>query len=160
MVVPPRSARRDTGGFTLLELLVVMAIIALASVGVSLSLPDSATTRLEREGLRLSALLESARAQSRTRGVAVQWRGTAGGFEFPGETRPAQAADAPTAPRAWLHPDTRAIIVQPAGASALVLGPEPLIPAQRVVLTLGAQRITLGTDGLSPFAVVPEAPTP
>ena len=43
------------------------------------------------------------------------------------------------------------------GARAVVLGPEPLIGAQRIVLRLRDQRLTLATDGLGPFVVAPEA---
>jgi general secretion pathway protein H len=52
------------------------------------------------------------------------------------------------------------MITQPAGAQTLVLGPEPLIAAQRLVLMQGERRLVLGTDGLSPFAVIPEAGSP
>ena len=44
------------------------------------------------------------------------------------------------------------------GAPALVLGPEPIIGAQRLMLRLDEQRLTLATDGLGPFAVVADAP--
>ncbi|HRN65296.1 MAG TPA: prepilin-type N-terminal cleavage/methylation domain-containing protein, partial [Alicycliphilus sp.] len=70
---PPGRAVAQ-GGFTLLELLVVIAIIALATAGVGLALRDSGATALQREGERLAALLESARAQSRASGAAVRWR--------------------------------------------------------------------------------------
>ena len=40
------------------------------------------------------------------------------------------------------------------GARAVKLGPEPLIGAQRIVLRLDAQSLTLVTDGLGPFVVV------
>ena len=40
------------------------------------------------------------------------------------------------------------------GARAVVLGPEPMIGAQRIVLRLDAQRLVLATDGLGPFVVV------
>ena len=43
------------------------------------------------------------------------------------------------------------------GARAVVLGPEPLIGAQRIVLRLDDQRLTLATDGLGPFVVEPTA---
>lgn len=36
----------------------------------------------------------------------------------------------------------------------LVLGPEPIIPAQRLRLQLGSQQLTLGTDGLGAFEIV------
>lgn len=147
-------------GFTLLELMIVVAIIALATAGVSLALRDSDSTQLEREALRLSALLESARAQSRTSGVPVLWRNTGSGFEFIGVAPTPHDSNGLASTRSWLSADTRALITQPAGAAVLVLGPEPLIAAQRLQLLQGERRLTLGTDGLAPFAVLPEGATP
>ena len=49
-------------GFTLLELLVVLSIMALATVGVGLAMRDGTQAQLERDAERLAALLESARA--------------------------------------------------------------------------------------------------
>ncbi len=149
-------------GFTLIELMVVVALVAVATTGVTLSLRDDGSTRLEREALRLSALIESARAQSRTSGLPVVWRTLPQGFEFVGlprmPTGETANPDSLQQPRSWLSPDTVARVVQPPGASTLVLGPEPLIAAQRLVLQQGDRRLTLATDGLSPFAVVPAAP--
>jgi len=147
----PKPAR----GFTLLELMVVVAIVALATAGATLALRDGSATRLEREGLRLSALLESARAQSRTSGVPVLWRQRPDGFEFVGVKPRRDAQSSLAEPRTWLDAETRAQVTQPSGAQVLVLGPEPLIAAQRLVLQQGDRQLTLATDGLSPFAVVP-----
>jgi general secretion pathway protein H len=47
-------------GLTLLELLVVLAIIGFAMAGVSLAMRDSGQTQLEREAQRLTAQLEAA----------------------------------------------------------------------------------------------------
>lgn len=141
-------------GFTLLELMVVIAIVALATAGATLALRDSSATQLEREALRLAALLESARAQSRTSGMPVVWRLSPQGFEFLGLKPRQDARDSLDGPRSWLDPATRAQITRPAGAQTLVLGPEPLIAAQRLVLLQGERQLTLATDGLSPFAVV------
>jgi general secretion pathway protein H len=146
----PQRAR----GFTLLELMVVVAIVALATAGATLALRDSSATQLEREGLRLAALLESARAQSRTSGVPVVWRTLPDGFEFVGVQPKRNAQDSLAGPKRWLDPETRAQVVRPANAASLVLGPEPLIASQRVVLLLGERQLTLATDGLSAFAVV------
>jgi len=126
---------------------VVIAIIALATVGVSLSLPDSADTLLEREAQRLAAQLESARAQSRALGVAVRWQPLPDGFRFDG------LGPQGSRPRAWMDPGTQLV-----NARALTLGPEPVIGAQSVQLvsTLRPQRVlTVQTDGVHPFAVVP-----
>jgi general secretion pathway protein H len=56
-------------------------------------------------------------------------------------------------PQHWLNEGVTAEI---AGARAVVLGPEPLIPAQRIVLVLQDRRLTLATDGLGPFEVANE----
>ena len=61
-------------GFTLLELLVVVALIAVATAGVSLSLRDSAQSALQRDAERLAVLLETGRAQARANGLPVIWR--------------------------------------------------------------------------------------
>jgi general secretion pathway protein H len=152
---------RRSLGFTLIELMVVVALVALATAGVTLSLRDDGSTRLEREALRLSALIESARAQSRTSGLPVVWRSLPQGFEFvglPPLRNGAPSRDSLIGPRSWLSPDTLAQVIQPPGALTLVLGPEPLIAAQRVVLQQGDRRLTLATDGISAFAVVADAP--
>lgn len=146
---PGLAGRACRSGFTLLELLVVVAIIAIASAGVSFALRDSAATQLEREAQRLAALLESARAQSRTSGRPVRWRAVAGGFRFDG--LPADAL-----PGQWLEPTTEV-----RGTSQLQLGPEPIIGRQQVVLgssTLPGRSLQIATDGLRPFAVSPEQP--
>jgi general secretion pathway protein H len=148
----PRASPR---GFTLLELLVVVAIVAMASLGVGLALRDSADTALAREAQRLVALLESARAQSRLSGLPVSWRPVPGGFRFEG-----LAAD--SLPTDWLQPDTRVEFAADGGQTAtrLVLGPEPIIGAQRLTLVSGegVHRVQLATDGVRPFGVVEAAP--
>jgi len=161
-IVSPRGhagPRHAPSGFSLLELLVVIAIIALSSALVMLALPDPAHARLEREGARLATLLEAGRAQSRSLGAPVRWvpgpfgPGQPGGdFRFDG--LPPELG----LPDHWLEADSGQLItVQlPPRQTSLQLGPEPMIAAQRVVLQLQDQRLTLATDGLGPFAVVAE----
>ena len=109
----PRHRRRQ--GFTLLELLLVVAIVAMASAGVAFALRDAGQSRLDREAQRLAALLEGARAQSRSRGVTVRWRNASPGFAFDG--LPSDSA----LPTAWDYPETAAYSANP-----VVLGPEPI----------------------------------
>ena len=144
-------------GFTLIELMLVVAIIAIATGLASLALRDPAASRLEREGVRLAALLEAARAEARAGGFPVVWvpggvtgvpgavagvPGGGGDFRFVG--LPATLA----LPTRWLQPGVEAQVV---GTPTLVLGPEPMIGAQRVVLRLDDQRLVIETDGLGPF---------
>ena len=144
-------------GFTLLELLVVVAIMAIASAGVSFAMRDSSQTQLEREAQRLAALLESARAQSRSSGVPVRWRVTEQGFVFEG--LPADAL-----PHNWMAPGivAQGVSDAAAGPASLQLGPEPIIGKQSVTLSAGAsgRALSVATDGLRPFAVQPLEPAP
>ena len=146
-------------GFTLLELLVVVAIMALATAGVSFAMRDDAQTSLERDAQRLAVLFESARAQSRASGVGVFWVTTADGFRFEGLV-------AGSLPERWLIPGITVIVRNGLNsgdalvARAVQLGPEPMIGPQTVDLTRppgpdgeGARTLRIGTDGLRPFAL-------
>jgi general secretion pathway protein H len=161
--VPPPIAlagrKVSARGFTLIELMIVVALIAVAAGVVSLALRDPAGVRLETEAQRLSALLESARAESRGSGLAVHWvparADEDANFRFLWVSgAKSEPMDRPTR---WLDPQVRAEVV---GAPSVQLGPEALIGAQRIVLRLADQRLHLATDGLGPFAVVPDEVQP
>ncbi|MEO3711848.1 GspH/FimT family pseudopilin [Roseateles flavus] len=142
-------------GFTMIEILVVMLIVAIASVSVTLALRDSSQTQVEREAERLAALLESARAEARVAGLPVRWRpvedASGSGFRFEGLPERIQL------PRQWLGEDMHAEIE---GAQSLLLGPEPLIPAQALRLRHGNYSVRISSDGLSAFAVQPATQEP
>ena len=142
-------------GFTLLELLVVVAIVAVVSAGVGFAMRDSSQVQLDREAERLAALLESARARSQVSGVAVRWRATDTGFRFDG-------LSSTELPQQWLDADTRASIQGGRDDTAtLLLGPEPIIGPQTVVLVSRSQpdrRVRLASDGVRPFTIQLAAP--
>jgi general secretion pathway protein H len=148
-------------GFTLLEVMLVVAIIAIASAGVGFALRGLGQTQLEREGLRLTAMLEGARAWSRASGVPVYWSSTSEGFAFAG-LPPREPTDADRPPvvgsrelapaMSWL---AEGISVQ--ADAIVVLGPEPIIGRQQILLVQGDQQLLIGTDGLRPFAIEPIA---
>lgn len=162
---PSRSGRRPARGFTLLELLIVITLIAIASAVTSLALRDPDATRLERDASRLAALFEAARAQSRALGIAVIWvpgplvrpdGSIDGDFHFEG------LPERSDVPRRWLDASGgEPIAVElPAQRRGIVLGPEPVVGPQRLVLRLGTQKVALATDGLGPFTVMPDEAAP
>ena len=149
----PQHRHMPSRGFTLLELLVVVTIVAAASAGVVLALRDGTQTALDRDAQRLAVLLESARAQSRATGVAVRWQPADAGFRFDG-------LSSATLPTRWLSESTRVV-----GTASLQLGPEPMIGAQAVELIDASQPVNaqsasvrIASDGLRPFAVQPTRP--
>lgn len=152
-------------GFTLLELLVVVALIAVATAGVGLSMRDSADSALERDAQRLAMLLETGRAQARASGLPVVWRtqnssqnsgqnstqnGQNNGQDF-AQSFVFDGLPAPGLPGQWLSDSTRAT-----SNSAVTLGPEPLIEPQAVALWAlqsPGKILWVVTDGLRPFKV-------
>jgi general secretion pathway protein H len=137
-------------GFTLIELLVVLVLVAIASSVASLAMRDPSATKLEQEASRLVALLEAARTEARSSGLLGRWEPRTAqigeeGFRFVGFSPESEL------PGRWLSEGVMAEVV---GARAVVLGPEPLIGAQRIELQLDDQHLSLATDGLGPFAVL------
>lgn len=149
------AARRR--GFTLVELLIVMAIVAVGLGLVALALPDGDRARLDEEAERLAALIETARAESRVSGAPVVWvprRADDPATDSAGQPLQFRFVGLPRSlalPTRWLDARTEAQVV---GAPQLVLGPEAILPPQRVLLSLGAHRLELASDGLAPFGIV------
>jgi general secretion pathway protein H len=134
-------------GFTLLELLVVIAVIALGTAGVALAMRDSGQTLVEREAIRLAALLDAARSQSRATGTVVSWE-----FKLDDKNQPVMRwsglKNKEPLPTAWLDSQTQVI-----GNTRLVLGPDPVIAPQSVQLTIGQDSLLVATDGVGMFTV-------
>lgn len=135
--------------------MIVMALIAIAVGVATMAMRDPAASQLDREAIRLAALLEGARAESRASGVGVR-------FELVNEPPAEQRfrfvglTSSEPAPTRWLADGVSAEII---GLRALTLGPEPLIGPQRIVLRLGERNLALATDGLGPFSPV-DTPSP
>ncbi|MBA3591725.1 MAG: type II secretion system protein GspH, partial [Methylibium sp.] len=85
-------------------------------------------------------------------GVVVRWvpGGEDGGFRFVGLPASLEM------PTQWLGDEVGAEVLTEFGpAVGALLGPEPVIGAQRIVLRVDSQMLMLATDGLGPFVVTP-----
>ncbi|MBC2656175.1 type II secretion system minor pseudopilin GspH [Pseudomonas sp. MSSRFD41] len=126
-------------GFTLIELMVVLVIIGIASAAVGLSIKPDPLQQLRKDAERLAQLLQVAQAEARTDGRPITWRANAKGFAF---DRPADGGsgvddfrhDRQLRPRRW---DSPAMDVRIEPRQRLVLNAEWINPPVRIVLSDG-----------------------
>ncbi|MBO1113440.1 type II secretion system minor pseudopilin GspH [Bordetella petrii] len=88
-------------GFTLIEMLVVVAIIAIAASMVSLSVASSSERSLRADAERLVDAFAVAQSEARSDGRAIQWRADERGWSFERRGRPARLSaqdDGPQTP--------------------------------------------------------------
>ena len=145
---PPNAELRP--GFTLIELVVVLAIVALVTTLVAWSARPSSQQQLNREGTRLAIWLEGHRAQARAASRPLQARVTSMGVELVGSAPDPQRQERLT----WLAPDT----LPGKEPLTLTLGPEPFLPPQQLVLVSARDataQVKVWTSGAGPWRVAP-----
>ena len=78
----PRALPAGIGGFTLIEVMVVVVIIAvLSSMVVIVAIPGDAA-QADKEARRLATLLELASAEARASGQSIAWSPEGDGYSF------------------------------------------------------------------------------
>ena len=133
-------------GFTLIELMVVLVIIGIASAAVGLSIKPDPLQQVRKDAERLAQLLQVAQAEARADGRPIIWRATAKGFAF---SRRAESGsgiddlrgDPLLRPRAWETPGLQ-VRIEP--GPRLILNAEWITPPLRLVLSDG--RHSLGVE--------------
>jgi len=83
------ALKRAHAGFTLVELLLVVVLIAIAASVAAMSVRGDERHRWQEEGERLAALFRMAQSEARISGRTIVWEADRSGYGF----RPASAAE-------------------------------------------------------------------
>jgi general secretion pathway protein H len=137
-------------GFTLLELIVVIAILGVVVGLVTLSTAPAEHRRLAEELERLAALFRLAQDEALISGQAITWQADANGYRFytPDGVRGEKNSDDPLRPRNWTFE------VDSIESPMLVFGGEPLMTPARLHLMTAGREVTLELDAFGEMKVL------
>jgi general secretion pathway protein H len=152
------AAPRTHGGFTLLEMLVVLVIAGILISAAALSVSRNPRTDLNEQAQRLALLFETAGDEAQVRSRPISWQPVNGGYRFDVRTadgwRPLQ--DDVLAARRW-QAGVTGVSIQYAGsdetASRLVFGLESIDTPVQVTLYSDAGQVTIVGTGNGRYEV-------
>jgi len=131
-------------GFTLIEILVVIALLGIAAAVVALSVSSSDARLVREEAARLAALFRIAQDEARVTGRAMVWEADVKGYRF----RPLDEA----AERDWndeiLRERAWPFEVHSIEGSRILFGREPLLEPARLHLSTAGGEVRLALDAL------------
>lgn len=131
-------------GYTLLELLVTIAIIGIGAGMLSLSLRGDEARRLHQEADRLVALFRMAQSEARVSGRAVLWQADLAGYRF----RPLVADASLPLPSELLRERTWPVEVRAIQTPQILFSREPLREPVLVEIATRERAIRVSLDAL------------
>ncbi|NYT70644.1 type II secretion system minor pseudopilin GspH [Pusillimonas noertemannii] len=156
-------------GFTLLEMMIVLVIIGIATAMASVSAFGNTGARaLRQDAMRLAQLFTAAQVEARASGQAIVWQHNGQGYQFTRLPRrlilPARmaarshqvqdtglGASTVLRPREWSSEEPVTVRIQP--EDRLVFGPDWISGPMRMELASGDQTVVLSRLGNGRFVV-------
>ena len=126
-------------GFTLIELMVVLVIIGIATAAISLTIHQDPARTLREDAKRLALLLETAQSEARSDGRRIVWLADSQGYRFArlgqeGTDNNAFNTDPQLRPRLW---QAAPVKVQLSSGKQLLLDAEWIGEPLRITLSAG-----------------------